>query len=71
MIKLTNVFPVDVAPAIDVISPQRNPPSSALLSMVTSPQLTGIWRDLSSISAVINSVDARIGDAGKSVDIIP
>lgn len=66
---ITNVFPVPLAPEIDVISPYPNPPSNAASSSANAPQLArGRWRrrQFSSFSAERRRVEPRDGTAAVS-----
>lgn len=60
----TSVFPIPEAPAIEVISPYRNPPSKASSSSEARPVLTGGNRNLSRVSSTARTVEARSGGAG-------
>lgn len=61
--QLTSVFPEPLAPAIDVISPYRNPPCKARSSMIVRPELADDGRVFAWASAAPSSVEARIPGA--------
>lgn len=60
----TSVFPIPDAPAIEVISPYRNPPSKASSSSEARPVLAGGSRNLSRVSSIARTVEAKSGGAG-------
>lgn len=63
---LTKVFPMPLAPAIDVVSPQRKPPCSASSSVV-QPVDTGIGCRGIFARALASSVEPKIGGAGSAI----
>lgn len=69
--KHTSVFPEPLAPAIDVISPYRNPPPRAWLSMDEMPVPTGNGLVFSWASAAARRVEASNPGAGRLMSVIP
>ena len=59
----TRVFPVPLAPAIDVISPYLKPPSNAFRSIVAEPELAGRGLALSCAWADASRLEPSRGGA--------
>ena len=67
LLRLTRVFPVPLAPAIEVISPYLNPPLKAPSSNVAEPELAGVGLVFSWALAAARRLDPNSGGAGKAV----
>ena len=67
LFRLTKVFPVPLAPAIEVISPYLNPPLKAPSSNATEPELAGGGLVFSWALAAARIFDPNRGGAGKTV----
>ena len=67
LFRLTRVFPVPLAPAIEVISPYLNPPLKAPSSNAAEPELAGGGLVSSCALAATRILDPNRGGAGKAV----
>ena len=67
LLRLTRVFPVPLAPAIEVISPYLNPPLKAPSSNAAEPELAGVGLVFSWALAATRRLDPSSGGAGKAV----
>lgn len=65
--RLTKVFPVPLAPAIEVISPYLNPPLKAPSSNAAEPELAGVGLVFSWALAAARRLEPNRGGAGKAV----
>ena len=63
----TKVFPVPLAPAIEVISPYLNPPHKAPSSNAAEPELAGVGVVLSCALAAARRLEPNRGGAGWAV----
>ena len=66
-LRLTRVFPVPLAPAIEVISPYLNPPLKAPSSNAAEPELAGVGLVFPWALAAARRLDPNRGGAGKAV----
>lgn len=67
----TTVFPVPLAPAIEVISPYLKPPSSAFSSIIAEPELAGEGLALSRAWADTSRLEPSRGRAAwEVIDIV-
>lgn len=67
LFRLTRVFPVPLAPAIEVISPYLNPPFKAASSNAAEPELAGVGLVSSWALAAARRLDPKRGGAGEAV----
>ena len=63
----TSVFPMPLAPAMEVISPYRNPPCNAESSIVRQPVLAGAGLYFSASRAALSMARPVIPGAGVAI----